>query len=96
MKIKKLNAKYPVIGYGIFFRIVELLYQSDGKLEYDLDFLAMELNYDKETIKRVVEDFELFNVTDQVITNRRVTEGLREITEKSGKAKASADARWNR
>jgi len=37
-KMQRLDFKYPVVGYGIFFKIIELLYQNNGKLEYDLDF----------------------------------------------------------
>ena len=47
-KIVKLDYKYPVVGYGVYFKIIEMLYQNDGLVEYDLDFLSHALNYDRE------------------------------------------------
>ena len=92
-KIKKLDYKYPVVGYGIFFKLLEMLYQQDGKLEYDLDFIAYNLNYDKKVIKAVLNDFELFEISNGIITNKRVTESIAEIIEKSEKAKRSQSFR---
>ena len=89
-KIVKLDYKYPIVGYGIFFKLVEQLYQNDGLIEYDLDFLSHSLNYDREIIGSVINDFGLFNVQENYITNQRVFEGIKEITSKSEKARRSA------
>ena len=71
-----------------------MLYQQDGELENDIDFLAHNLNYDKEIVRTVIEDFELFVVDDNIITNNRVQEGLKEITEISKKRSKSSKTRW--
>ncbi len=92
-KIVRLDYKYPIVGYGIFFRIVELLYQNNGCIEYDLPFLSYYLNYDVDVIKSVLNDFSLFVIEDGAIMNERVTEGLIEITSKSEKARNSANIR---
>ena len=93
-KLKKLDYKYPIVGYGLFFKIIEMLYQQDGELENDIDFLAHNLNYDKEIVRTVIEDFELFAYDDNIITNDRVQEGLKEITEISKKRSKSSKLRW--
>ena len=93
-KMQKLNFKYPVVGYGIFFKVIELLYQNDGKMEYDLDFISFNVNYDKKTVDSILKDFGLFTIEDEVLSNKRVLESIKEITEKSEKARASANKRY--
>ena len=93
-KMQKLDFKYPIIGYGIFFKVVEMLYQNDGKIEYDLDFISHSLNYKKEIVLSVLSDFDLFVTQDDFLFNKRVTRSILEITEKSQKARASANKRY--
>ena len=93
-KMQKLDFKYPIVGYGIFFKVVEMLYQNNGKMEYDLDFITHSLNYDKETILSVLKDFDLFLIDDKTLSSKRVTNAVKEITEKSEKARASANRRY--
>ena len=89
-KIVRLDYKYPVVGYGVYFKIIEMLYQNDGLLEYDLDFISHALNYDVEVIQSVLNDFGLFNIEENYITSQRVLDGIKEITAKSEKARRSA------
>ena len=93
-KGQRLDFKYPVVGYGIFFKVIELLYQNNGKLEYDLDFISFAICYDKDVINSVLNDFDLFTIEDEVLYNNRVLESIKEITEKSEKARASANSRY--
>ena len=93
-KMQRLDFKYPVVGYGIFFKVIELLYQNNGKLEYDLDFISFAICYDKDVINSVLKDFDLFTIQDEVLYNKRVLESIKEITEKSEKARASANRRY--
>ncbi len=93
-KMQRLDFKYPVVGYGIFFKVIELLYQNDGKMEYDLDFISFNVNYDKKAVDSVLKDFDLFTIQDEVLYNNRVLESIKEITEKSEKARASANRRY--
>ena len=71
-KMQKLDFKYPIIGYGIFFKVVEILYQNDGKIEYDLDFISHSLNYKKEIVLSVLSDFDLFIIQDDFLFNKRL------------------------
>ncbi len=94
-KMQRLDFKFPVVGYGIFFKVIEILYQNDGKLEYDLDFISHSVNYDKEVVKAVLNDFDLFSILDDKLMNYRVLQSIKEITQKSEKARASAMKRYN-
>jgi hypothetical protein len=76
-KMQKLDFKYPIVGYGIFFKVVEMLYQNDGKIEYDLEFITHSLNYKKEKVLSVLSDFDLFEVQDGFLSNKRVLRLLR-------------------
>lgn len=92
-KVQKLDFKYPVVGYGIFFKLLEMLYQDDGEIDYDLDFIAHCINYDKQVIESVINDFGLFVVEEQKLSNNRVTESINEILKKSELAKKSQSYR---
>lgn len=94
-KMQKLDYRYPVVGYGIFFKVVEMLYQNNGKIDYDLDFISFSLNYEKEVIRAVLNDFNLFVIEDEVLSNNRALNSIKEITEKSEKASASAKKRYD-
>ena len=95
-KMQKLDFKYPIIGYGLFFKVIELLYQNNGTLDYDLEFIAFTVNYDKEVVKSVLNDFGLFTVDNDKLQNKRVLEAIKEITEKSEKARQSANKRYGK
>ena len=46
-------------------------------------------------INSVLNDFDLFTIEDEVLSNKRVLESIKEITEKSEKARASANRRYS-
>jgi len=50
----------------------------------------------KEMISKVKENFDFLAFDDDIITSDRVQDGLKEITERSEKAKQSANKRWKR
>jgi len=73
-----------------------LLYQNDGEIQYDLDFISFTVNYGKEIVKSIINDFGLFSILDKDrLMNARVFEAIKEITEKSNKARANALKRYN-
>jgi hypothetical protein len=92
-RIQQLDFKYPIVGYGIFFKVVEILYQNNGKMDYNLEFISYNLKYDKEIIRAVLNDFDLFQIEEGVLLNKRVLTSIKEITEKSEKARESANRR---
>ena len=90
-KLQKLEFKYPLVGYAIFFKLVEVLMQNNGSVENNLEVLAHQLRIsDLEVLRAVLNDFDLFVVDDAIITSDRVLKQLSEITEKFGKASESA------
>lgn len=95
-KIKMLIRKHGVIGYGIFWCIIEDLYNNANALRTDYDGIAYDLRVDKETIKSIINDFDLFVFDDDIFGSLSVERRLNERSLKSAKARESALSRWNK
>jgi len=95
-KIKKLLMKHGFAGYGLFWAIVEDLYQNANALQTDYDLLAFEYRTQPGTIKSIVNDFDLFVVKGENFGSMSVQNRLDARDEKSQKARESAKARWEK
>jgi len=93
-KIKKLIYKHGMEGYGIYWAIIEDLYQNDNKLEADYDMLAYDLRCTKNLYKSVVEDFGLFVLESNTLYSISIQKRLQIRESKSNRGKASAEKRW--
>lgn len=95
--IIKLLRTFGNQGYGIFWRIVEKLYQAEGLILADFELLAYDLRDDAKKIKRIIEDFDLFYRKGKQFGSYSVDRRLGERLEKSEKARraglASAKAK---
>lgn len=81
IKIQKLMREYGMRGVGIFWYIIEYLYENDGVLEYEqVDTIAWTLHEDKDVVDRIIRNFELFEtVDDSKFSNKRVLSEMEEI-----------------
>ncbi|MCK9302986.1 MAG: DUF4373 domain-containing protein [Bacteroidales bacterium] len=62
-KLAKLREQYGAVGYAAYFMLLEKLAETDTKtLTMHQTNLSKELGIDKETLKAVVNDFDLFVV----------------------------------
>lgn len=95
LKLQKLDCYHPMVGYAIYFKIIELMYQGNGWIDYNLELLGYRLNYNQKTISDVIEKFDLFIFEDGKFSSQRVLESIDEINRKSIAARKSAEARWN-
>jgi Domain of unknown function (DUF4373) len=93
-KIKKLLSRHGFLGYGLFWAIIEDLYNNANALPTDYDSIAFDLRTDKETIKSIVNDFELFVFDGDKFGSLSVQRRLDERNQKSIKARESALNRW--
>ena len=95
-KIIKMRSKLGIESYGVFWAVLELLFNEENKLCIDdYDALAFSLQCDAKVLKQVVEDFDLFVVEDGCFYSKRLNEHIEEINLKSKKAKDSVSKRWN-
>jgi hypothetical protein len=95
-KIKRLIRKYKYLGYGIYWAIIEDLYNNANALRMDYDGIAFDLHSDEKTIKSIVEDFDLFVFDGEFFGSLSVQKRLNKRQEKSNKASENANKRWNK
>lgn len=94
-KVKKLLRKHGYLGYGLFWAIVEDLYNNANALQTDYDGIAYELRVDCDIIKSVLHDFDLFNFDGDTFSSKSVQNRLDKRNNKSISARESAQKRWN-
>jgi flagellar biosynthesis GTPase FlhF len=95
-KIKKLIRKHGFAGYGIYWSIIEDLYNNANTLETDYNGIAYDMRENEETIKSVINDFGLFAIEDGFFGSLSVQSRLDVRDEKSKKAIDSANKRWGK
>lgn len=94
-KIKKLIRKHNITGYGIYWAIIENLYNNANALLKDYEGIAFELRCTEEEVKSVIEDFDLFVFDEKKFGSLSVQKRLDKKADISKKAADSAIYRWN-
>ena len=94
-KIKRLIRKHGMQGDGVFWSIVEDLYNNANALRLDYDGIAYDLRSDSDTVFSVINDFDLFVFDVNTFGSLSVQKRLDERNDKSIKARESANKRWN-
>ena len=95
-KIKKLIRKHWMQWYGLFWSIVEDLYQNANALRMDIEGIAFDMRVDEEIVKSILNDFDLFIIEWDIFGSKSVETRLLERDEKSSKARESARKRWEK
>ena len=83
-------------GYGIFWAIVEDLYNNANALQTDYETIAFDLRVDTNVVQSIIEDFNLFTFDGEMLWSASVERRLIERNNKSEKARQSALSRWNK
>lgn len=94
-KIKKLIYQHGYEGYGIYWAIIEELYQNANAMQMECERIAFELRTDSNRICSIIQDFDLFVVEDGYFYSPSVQKRLDLRNNKSVKARESAKKRWN-
>jgi len=94
-KMIKLRAKMGWDGYGLYWAIVEKLYEAGGEIVKDYEILAYDMRTQCERITELLENYNLFYFTNKnTIRSRAVDIRLELRNDKKQKAKLSAEVRW--
>lgn len=93
-KIKKLIAKHGYTGYGIFWSLVEDLYNNENCLPAQFDTISFDLRCTEDLVRSVISDFGLFIVVGDSFGSLSVQKRLDDRADKSKKARDSAMRRW--
>ena len=98
IKLKKVIAYLGIQGIGLYWCIIECLYENDGYLSFDdIDLLSYELRTDKDLILNLIENFDLFKKNNKnKFYSQSVLNRLEEIESKSRKNRENALKRWNK
>lgn len=96
IKLKKVNMELGLQGIGLYWCIIEYLYENNGylTLDEDVDLLAYELRIDKELILNLIEKYELFKKNKNKFYSPSVLTRLEVINEKSNTNRKNALKRW--
>ena len=95
-KIKRLIANHGYLGYGLFWAIVEDLYNNANALKTDYESIAFDLRTTPPIIESIINDFSLFVIEDGFFGSLSIEERLNARIQKSKKATESAKIRWNK
>ena len=93
-KMRALTMKHGMLGVGVFWCIIEMLYEEVGFLPMEYERIAFELRIDTNVIRSVIEDFELFEHDEERFWSESILTRLQERCDKSEKARKSIMARW--
>jgi len=94
IKIKKLIRKHRCLGYGIYWCLIEDLYNNANTLELDYDGIAFDLHTEPEIVKSIIHDFDLFVIEQNEFGSASIERRIDERNEKSSKASKNAYKRW--
>ena len=93
-KIKFLLRKHGFNGYGLFWAIIEDLYNNANALRTDYEGIAYDFRVDVLLIESIIKDFDLFVFEGDTFGSLSVQKRIDERDSKSVKARISAHKRW--
>lgn len=104
-KLQALIVDMGVAGIGIYWCLVEMLYEQDGEMPISsIKSIAYNLHVKQKTVERVIKDFGLFDYDDdksenvekspKMFRNKSVLKRLNRIIDISEKRKRAIETRW--
>lgn len=93
-KIKSLLRKHGMQGYGLFWALIEDLYNNANALRTDSEGIAYDYRIPENIVKSVLYDFDLFVFDGETFGSLSVQKRIDERDSKSIKARESASKRW--
>lgn len=97
LNMKKLFMGEGLAGIGLYWCIVEMLYEKGGYIELDyIPIIAFDLRTTEEVVHNVIEKYGLFTSNDTHFYSNGVLNRLNLRAEKSEKARKSIEARWKK
>lgn len=97
LNMKKLFMGEGLAGIGLYWCIVEMLYEKGGYIELDyIPIIAFDLRTTEEVVHNVIEKYGLFTSNETHFYSNGVLNRLNLRAEKSEKARKSIEARWKK
>lgn len=97
LNLKKLLMGEGLSGIGLYWCLVEMLYENDGYINLeDIPTIAFDLRTSVLKINNLINKYNLFCKNDFQFFSNSVLERMNARNEKSEKAKKSAEERWKK
>ncbi|MCJ7447948.1 MAG: DUF4373 domain-containing protein [Bacteroidales bacterium] len=94
-KLVRLVMNEGMIGLGIYWSVIEMLYEQNGYIELkNIENIAFELHSECDRITNVLKNHDLFKFKDNKFYSDSVLRRLKIRNAKSAKTKQSALKRW--
>lgn len=96
-KLQEVMAHHGVAGIGIYWCIVEQLYEQGGTLSLKLTKgIAYALHVDSDVVESVIRDFGLFDIDGDSFYSNTVNARLQKREDISEKRRKAIEARWGK
>lgn len=96
-KMIRLAMAYGMQGVGIYWCIVEMLYEEQGKLMHsECERIAFELRVDSNVVDSIISNFDLFEYDDFCFWSASVNKRIDAQIQVSNGAKKAAQTRWDK
>ena len=96
-KLQEVLATYGVAGIGIYWCIIEQLYEQGGELPLKVrKTIAFILHCDVAMVESIVDDFGLFDNDGEVFWSESAKRRIDKMAETSAKRKMAIDKRWEK
>ena len=95
-KLVELQMKFGMEGIGVYWCIIEMLYEQNGKIRTHHDRIAFELRTQTEIVEWIISESELFKIDGDFFYSESVLRRLNEQSKKSEKARESVNSRWGK
>lgn len=96
LKLTCIKMKHGMAGIGIFWCLIEMLYEQDGYMPLQYDGIAFELRTDTNVIQSIICECGLFKYDKERFWSESVLRRLEARNEKSEKARESVNKRWGK
>jgi hypothetical protein len=96
-KMVRLVMAHGMTGIGVYWCIVEMLYEEEGRLmRSECERIAFELRVDCDLVESVIADFDLFEFTENEFWSTSVDRRIKAQIQVSNGAKKAAQSRWQK
>lgn len=96
MKLVAVSMKHGMEGIGVYWCLVEMLYENEGYLPLEYDRISFVLRTEKNVLESIITEFELFENNTEKFWSNSILERLEKRNDKSKKAKESVAKRWSK
>ena len=93
-KITNLIYRHGWEGYGVYWALIEMLYQNNGKLLFEPDRISFTLRTEEKLVESIVQNFLLFKIKEKYFYSSSVQKRIQKRKKISDNRKKASQTRW--